>query len=563
MKLLKYFLFIISQINIWSASAQTFEWANSAGGNLGDIGNGIAMDNSKNLYVTGSFMDSAYFNNSLLIANPLPYNSDIFLAKYSSSGQLIWTKQAGGIGTQESYGIDVQNNSIYVAGVFCGGSSNFDTFHINSSAGCAAFLAKYDTSGNCIWVRQGIGNNYSSMQSVCAFEDGSINVIGNFEDSILLTGISNSILLNTVDQSPGIFLAKYDNNGELIWAKKAGGLCNYPCGNNGQPRNTLLAKSISKDKSGNCFITGNFTGTVSFNSSIISCASTGGIENWNVFLAKYDSNGNLMLLQQYGGLNYDDPNGLKVDSSGNIYLIGRFDNTTTFQTTTLNCNIFDMFLCKLDDSGNVLWVKQGAISIGGEGYALDFTNNEDLILSGRFKGNLNFGEGSVSLNSNKGDAFIAKITKNGNIVWALKTNQQTSGGKAGGKSIVTDMQGNAFATGYFEGQTEFGHTTYTGKFNDIFIAKISGPYVGIKKLSPALTSVNVFPNPTSGIILIDSRNQNVLNIKVFNSLGEVVYELNGNVSFMALSQFDPGTYFIRITTDTAIEVKKIILERLK
>lgn len=238
MKTLIFTLSLILQFSL--IQSQNFVWTKSCGGNYGDVGESIVNDAHGNLYVTGYFTDTAYFNNIQAIAQPAQINSDIFLSKYDPNGSLIWMKQAGGTGTQISNDVAISGDGVYIGGIFYGGSSTFGSHTLNSPSGSTSFVAKYDSIGNCLWAKQAFSAKTNGISSICGNTDGSINVTGFFEDSLTLTGNSNSVILNCGQNSTNIFVAKYDLVGELIWAKTAGTMCQV--GNNAI--DNILAKSI-------------------------------------------------------------------------------------------------------------------------------------------------------------------------------------------------------------------------------------------------------------------------------------------------------------------------------
>src|SRR5437764_11653492 len=78
---------------IATAQPSPFRWAVQAGGTFDDFSRGIAVDASGNSYVTGSFHDLAVFGDVTLTSTG---GYDIFVAKYDSTGKVLWANQAGG-----------------------------------------------------------------------------------------------------------------------------------------------------------------------------------------------------------------------------------------------------------------------------------------------------------------------------------------------------------------------------------------------------------------------------------------------------------------------------------
>ena len=154
---------------------------------------------------------------------------------------------------------------------------------------------------------------------------------------------------NTAD----LFITKYNTNGNVIWAKNAGGIYSEN------------ATSIAIDATNNLYIVGTFGKKIAFGTIILTNADT--LTNYqDLFLAKYNSSGNVLWAKRAGGTNNDYPYSVAMKALGGVYIAGNFESSTlAFDTTTLiNAGNPDVFLAKYDTSGNVLWAKRA----GGTGY---------------------------------------------------------------------------------------------------------------------------------------------------------------------------------------------------
>ena len=165
------FLLPVLLVGNYPADAQTpdFVWAERAGGSfispsIEDRGFRITIDSADDLLVVGKFMDVADFDGTILTAVGTDQFGprDIFIAKYTSDGNLIWIRHAGGSPNQAasngSWGIAVDNNDNVVASGFYTGSITFDTITLPiGGANESVFLVKYDPGGNLIWAKAGTG----------------------------------------------------------------------------------------------------------------------------------------------------------------------------------------------------------------------------------------------------------------------------------------------------------------------------------------------------------------------------------------------------------------------
>jgi hypothetical protein len=246
---------------LWSekAIAQDLEWAKQAGGTLQDVGRGIAMDTSGNSYVTGLFNDTVVFgasepNETTLISYGGP---DIFVAKYDSDGHLVWVKQAGGALLADGLGIavDTSGNS-YVIGRFEGtavfGASEPNETTLVNASGSDIFVAKYDSDGHLVWVKQAGGTGSAGGFGLGMDGSGNIYITGTFNHSATFGASEPNETTLVSAGSNDIFVAKYDANGGLLWAKQAGGAV------------PAYGLGIAVDTSGNSYVTGQFYGTAVF-----------------------------------------------------------------------------------------------------------------------------------------------------------------------------------------------------------------------------------------------------------------------------------------------------------
>lgn len=243
--------------------------------------------------------------------------------------------------------------------------------------------------------------------------------------------------------------------------------------------------SLAVDPSGNVYTTGEFMGTTDFNPGIGAFSLTSSSSNWpDIFISKLDSSGNFVWAKAIGGVNDDKGYSIAIDPAGNgdVYITGRFMGTVDFDPGTGVFNLTGTnFISKLDSSGNFIWAKVS----GGYYIALDSFGN--VYTTGFFSGTVDFDPGAGTFNltsAGQADIFISKLDGSGNFVWA-----KAMGGSINdvGASLAVDASGNVYAIGYFSGTGDFDpgpgtlNLTTAGLY-DIFISKIdnSGNFVWVK-----------------------------------------------------------------------------------
>lgn len=220
---------------------------------------------------------------------------------------------------------------------------------------------------------------------------GNLYVTGSFSDSIIFG--SDTLYGNGAKE---IFIAKFDGNGNALWLKSIGGICNDYPGDIFISADTAL------------YITGSVCDTARFGAQFIDADAQ------DIFLARYDNSGNLSWVKGFYGTGDNTGISVKTDSSGNLRCTGRFRNTVTFDSVTLtSAGTVDGFLIKTNFLGNVLWaqqfgaasadlVKDLAVAKGGDAYltgifynAADFDTIAlaDTVLSNAYDNYGGFGGG--------------------------------------------------------------------------------------------------------------------------------------------------------------------------
>ncbi|MBI4661812.1 MAG: SBBP repeat-containing protein [Verrucomicrobia bacterium] len=373
-------------------SAGSLLWARKAGGTGNDEGLGIAVDASGNCYVTGFFTSTAAFGDSTLTGAG---GAEIFVAKYDTAGTLLWARKAGGSADDFANGIavDAQSNC-YVTGNFSR-SAIFGNTTLTSTGGSDTFVAKYDSSGNLLWVKQAGGIDGDSGIGIAVDGANNCYVTGRFQS---LARFGNFDL-----RSVGwdIFLVRYDSAGNVLWAKRLGG------------NQDDEGRGIALDAAGNCYVTGGFAGTGSFgNTTLTSRGAT------DVFLAKYDRDGTPLWARIAGGSGDDLGYGIAVDLAGNSYITGDFASVATFgNLSPTSRGGQDVFVAKHDNLGNLLWVRQAGGTDDDFGNAVAVDAASRVYLTGEFKGRSAFDE-TLLVSFGSFDAFVAKLVPAGEIATA-------------------------------------------------------------------------------------------------------------------------------------------------
>jgi hypothetical protein len=533
-----FFIFLIVLFLKFSiATSQTLQWAKQFGGAKSDIAFSNTIDIAGNSYITG------YTDTSSI---------DIFICKLDSNGNILWNKIIGGMGVDASIHITTDSLcNIYVCGVF-NDSVDFDpgtgiSSLISQSLG-DAYLLKLDSGGNFVWVRQmGCHAFYENGSRFCKVNGPYIYWCGVFNDTLFYTAQSTSFPVAISQGLIDIFIAKLNTAGNFIWTKSQGGL-----GSDGivsvaidDADNIITTGGFTGICDFNPDSTVNFDLTSLGNTDVYVCKlDSGGNFIWVKQFGGVnfevpcelvtDKAGNIFLAGVFEGIMDADPN------SGiyNLVSNGNYDN----------------FILKLDSSGNMQW----ALSFGGTGLdvcnSLALDSSANIYTTGRFVDTVDFDPGmgvyNLVCNNSFGDTFVNKIDSAGNLIWA---NQLVGTIDNMGNSIALDNNLNIYVAGNFSNSCDFDPSGNFYTLNslgpyDAYLFKWSQSLTGLHD-TYTNSSVKVFPNPFAETVQINVIEKATVTISTIT--GQVILKsnLSAGLHSINLSNHIGGTYLLNVLTD--------------
>ena len=486
------FIFLLFFCSL-KTEAQSYQWAHNIGGGGSDVPYNIFADNNGFVYVVGSFagsnVDFDPSPNGVAYLSSNGGSQDGFVAKYTAIGQYVWAFNFGGTNLDEaaSATVDKQGN-VYITGYFRGQGVDFDpsvtgTALLNSNGegggdpgfGGDIFVAKYNSNGQYIWAFNTGGTTLGDNGIVIASDAAAnIYVTGYFRENIDFDPSPGSV--HNLDAATGtIFVAKYNTNGNYLWAFNLG---------EGNFDNTSFGMKL--DASANIYLTGFFQGSnIDFNPSptVTNALSSNG--DYDIFVAKYTTDGQYDWAFNIGGFNTDIGRDICVDPSGNVYVAGSFNGAnidfdpSPGGSAYLTSNAADVFVAKYNSSGQYQWAHSYGSSGDDVAYGLAFANN-NLYVSGGFYGTMNFNPGGTdNLVSNGGkDAYMSKFDANGNYKCAFSIGGQND---EDGYRIVADQSGNIIISGILSSSNVDFNPTSANNYlssnggNDIYFGKYNWP----------------------------------------------------------------------------------------
>jgi hypothetical protein len=385
-------------------------WATNISGTDDQESYDIALDNSGNVYVTGYLQGNTSFNSAsgaTQLFSTSYYYEQIFVAKYSSSGNLTWYKTASATASYNSRGqalaLDASGNA-YVTGYYAG-NALFGSTTLNSISNSSdIFITKLNASdGNFLWSKSAGSNSDTENAADIAVDNSGNAYITGWYSSVVTFGISPTTTTFTSRGNRDTFIAKYNLSGDFQWAKTAGSVSeDYGQGIAFDNVNNVLY--VTGYYYGNTFTFGTGIGT----NPLIPLGYN------DIYLARYDSNGNLNWAIQVGGSDNDYGKKIATDATGNPYLYGTFRGTSNFKSFNspntfylVASNYNDPFIAKYSPSGILQWAIAAVGGYDEEAYGLVVKNNTVFTI-GNFKLTQNFAYQQLTSSQSgyNGDIFI-------------------------------------------------------------------------------------------------------------------------------------------------------------
>lgn len=426
-------------------------------GNTGGLtkSSNVATDKNGNVYVTGYFSTPTLPVGSTTFTNA--GSNDVYVIKYDSLSNVVWARSAGGSGDDKGYGIITdKSGNIYITGNFASSSITFGSTTLTHPG---FFLVKLDSAGNTIWAKDANGTySHNFGNNIATDTSGNICITGTFSSSITF----GSTTLSSNNGS-NIFVVKYDNLGNVLWARQS-------------TNNTFSYNSsngIATDKSGNIYITGNSGGSMIFGS------------NWTIaglIVAKIDATGSSQSI--YGTTSGNATGtGLVVDNdNNNIIVTGYFNSSSvTLGTNTISnagSGTNDILFATISTAFNSFSLFRAGGSDNDLAYGISIDPTGSTYVTGTFRSaSISFGTISqVTLTSTGAqDGFVVKFALNYNGQIADWTKPISGASDANSNSIAYDNKnGTVYVVGDFNTNAVFDNDSLIGVsgLNNVFTAKL-------------------------------------------------------------------------------------------
>lgn len=476
-----------------------FIWVNTFGSTSTDYGYGIDIDNAGNIYITGRFTGTVDFDpgsgvNYLTSAG----DGDVFICKYTSSGNFVYAKQFGGPYLDEGHSIVVESNGVvYATGDF-DIVADFDpsasTYNLYGASCTNIFVVKLNVNGDMLWAKNTSGPGQGFSITLDKSEDPISYVVltGPFYGTMDFDPGTGSDNLTSFGQFDA-YIWKLDSDGNHIWVKQMGSTNpsgGFDCGN-----------GISVDYHGNIYTTGFFCDVADFDPGVGVFNLSAG--NYDAYISKLDLNGNFVWAKSISGFMAERGFGITTDAQGYVYTTGDFQGTADFNPGPAAYNIDatwtanSFFIQKLDPNGDFMWAE--IIGGNGIGHSVQLDADYNIYLTGLYyygTADFDFGPG------------IFNIT-------------------------AVDV-------------------------NDGLVYKISQPTASIE-FNENDVKITVYPNPVSNELFIDS-GIDINKVWITSASGTIINESKNILKVIDVSTYSNGVYFVHLEHDNGIETIRFIKE---
>jgi hypothetical protein len=468
MKKLYITLFIfLSVFSLGNAQSQiNWQWTLGNGSTGSDDVADSKIDAQGNIVFGGRFSGTINLSATPLITQTSIGSSDCYVAKANPQGNVIWAKSMGGGAQDFVTAIDIdKNGDIVVLADFYDsidynpGATGSHTFY--SNAGLSnILLSRYDANGNLLWAKNIGGNSIDRSNDLSIDTLGNIFVTGSFYKTASFNAPSTNSDTLRSKGGADIFLAKYSANGTFQWVKQIGST-----GNEAPSR-------IITDNQNGVYLTGTYTDLIDFNPSptdsiFLDTTSWGS----NVFLEKFDNNGNFQWANAMTSVGFKSIGDLALDDNNRLYVCGRFNGTTNFNTEFGYDTLYalpgnsSIYFGVYNNNGSLAWMKKIEHGYqGGQdaGTAIAIDSKKDIYITGQFWGQgCDFNTSPVdsfllgSNSSNNYDIFLAKYSNTGNFKWAYNIGDA-------GSDVGVNINFDATGELYFAANVQYGSSSGNG-----------------------------------------------------------------------------------------------------
>ncbi len=398
------------------------------------VAHGVAFDSTGNIIVAGDFEGTMNLGGGPMTS---VVASDLFVAKFDSTGEHLWSKRFGDTAKQAGWALatDAEDN-VFLAGALMGSVSFGNVVATAHEDGAwDVFLAKLDPLGNPVWVYHVAAPGYQAFYDIAIGADGEVVAVGEGVNAVDFGGGSvgadgdwNAIVINV------------DANGQHAWSRSFG------------EEEYQGAWGVATDLSGNVFFTGEFWGSVDFGGGLLSSSDGDG------FLVGLDPNGQYRWGKVLGGAGEQYGVRTTVDGLGNVVLTFDYEGTVNLGGGDLASHpvLGESGVAKFGPFGQHMWSKRlFNTATKARDFQVAVDEGGNVLLAGATDATVDFGGGTLVV---EGEALVvAKLDPLGNHLWSKALGG--AGASVVPKCAIAAHLGRFVVAGEMQGGVDFGGGT--------------------------------------------------------------------------------------------------------
>lgn len=544
-------------------------WAHSFGNTYFDGVSAVMTDTDKNMFVGGYIglsVDMDPGAGEFLLNGG---NRAALIGKYTENGTLTWA--AIFKSNYESQVLDIAKDAtgnLYIVGSFRGtcdfnpgaGVYNISTAVTPYSAN-DIFITKLTPEGNFIWAKaiKSIATTLKSANAVAVDNAGNVYIAGMFNDTIDFdpgTGVYNLSPLGSSDA----YMAKYDTNGNFVWAKQFGA-----------PNKPATAAKIITDGT-SVYLGGGFSGTIDFNpgEGTLNLTSHSSYVYVNdIFIGKYAAaDGALVWAKNIGSSIDSRLNDLELDPQGNLISTGYTNTGTDFDPGEaefyLGAAASSGFVLKLNNNGGFVWATGPRVSLLSIGLSVATDSAGNIYTGGTFTGTQSFSDETQPVFTSFGDRdlYLTKLSPDAQTLWQKQIGSTDYEEMI---QIAPNADGSVYIGGNFRETLGFSPDVTTATLtasgsNDLFIARYGfEDAAATPEVSPD-SGITVYPNPSGGILhIIAPESAYGTRAALYNMAGQKVLDFSLEKT-LNTGNLPTGVYLLNSQTPNRSYSLKIMIQ---
>lgn len=512
---------------IVTAQAPDLQGQKALGGTDNDFGTNMQQTADGGYIAAGI---TASFNGDVVGNNG---DEDMWIVKLDKRGNIQWQNALGGFGDEGAFSIQQTRDGGYIA---AGQANSFNGDVTGNHGNLDFWVVKLNANGNLVWQKSLGGSDADAATTIQQTRDGGYIVGGNTN--------SNDQQIVGSHGATDQWIVKLDASGNIQWSKTYGG-----------SRNDFVY-SIRQTSDGDYITAGNT------NSNDGDITNVHDIVYGDFWITKLDRNGNLVWQKTYGGGDYEQANSIQLTSDGG-YVAAGWSRSNNDGDVTGNHGNYDMWVIKISSTGNLQWQKSFGGSNGDLGYSVYVTKDNGYVIGGGTSSN----NGNVTGNHGLEDFWIIKLNSTGNLQWqktlggsgfdeARSIVQTRDGGYA-----------SLGYTASNDGDVSGNHNPVYRDYWIIKLSSDAQSITATQNKSDALSAMSftVSPNPASSFLNVHLPAKTT-SLRIVNGAGTVVLEKNisknkdEHNTQLDISKLASGLYYVHVKAGNDVIIKKFVKE---